>query len=394
MTGYNMTGTKMDAFIANYDSNGNQIWNLTWDVTEQDKPFDIVYDNNGYLYITGTMQNSNFKNWAFLAKYSYNGAKIWEKYFNYSKNDYGEALDINNNGEILIVGSTYSFSQTSNSKVFIAGFSPLDGTLLWFDTFGDSKSEFGYGIDIDINNNAFAISGQSQSYATDNISDALIIYYTLSGATTHIQNDEIIIINGLISGSLAGTVGALATVLSPPPSTTTQIPEQTVKDLDTKTDTKHTSSDRSEDIKIKKPGKWFKKKKFKMYLSALLIGTGLSITFLYFIYPHIISSSIFSIISVIIAPIGFFYALYDFIYVGFYQHKGNIYNAYYKNKKKFLFDVLSWLKPVLVIYAIIGNEMLFATLIGSNILSLFLVNLTISAGILSLLLFSIKYFEE
>ncbi|MHA1269394.1 MAG: hypothetical protein ACTSPY_06355 [Candidatus Helarchaeota archaeon] len=174
---------------------------------------------------------------------------------------------------------------------------------------------------------------------------------------------------GSISASALGGISVGATFFSPPTSDYSSMATSTSTGTTTGTDTTKFGGGRSGDVKLgmKKPGKWFKRKKLKMYLSSLGIGVCLSILFLFMIYPVALSSTWLVWFGAIIGPVGFFYGVYDFIYVGLYSNKGNLWSAYYKGKTKFFWDVFSWAKPILTIWCIYTTFNMLMTLTFSNL---------------------------
>ncbi|MBD3230331.1 MAG: hypothetical protein GF329_19285, partial [Candidatus Lokiarchaeota archaeon] len=150
-----------------------------------------------------------------------------------------------------------------------------------------------------------------------------------------------------------------------------------------------TTQDKNLDLGYKKPGKWYKKKRFAMYLTALGIGIGLSMLFLFLIYPVVLSSSWIVLFGGIIGPIGFFYGIYNFIFTGFYEHRGNLWKAYYKDKKKFFWDVFSWAKPILSFYCIYTTFNMFWILTFNNLNSVVGLFTLLISSFIGLLLFSV-----
>lgn len=143
------------------------------------------------------------------------------------------------------------------------------------------------------------------------------------------------------------------------------------------------------DIGTKLPGKWYKRQRFKMYASSIGIGTGLSVLFLLLFYPIAMVSSWLVWLGAIIGPIGFFYGTYDFIYEGLYRHKGNLWKAYYKGKKKFFWDIFSWAKPILTVFCIYTTINMFLILTFANWTLTAALLTTFVGGMVALLLFSV-----
>ncbi|MBD3229628.1 MAG: hypothetical protein GF329_15715 [Candidatus Lokiarchaeota archaeon] len=201
-------------------------------------------------------------------------------------------------------------------------------------------------------------------------------------------------IGSISSGSLAG-ISVGTGLLSPPPNPMEYSKLPTPKSGSgtdaggDPTKLAGSSSRKNLDIGVKKPGKWYKRKKFKMYLSSVLIGACLSVLFLFLLYPIALTSTWLVTFGSIVGPIGFFYGFYDFIYVGLYTNKGNLWNAYYKGKTSFFWDVFSWAKPVMTIWCLYATFKMILTLTFTNLIFSFLALGILFGGMIGLLLYSI-----
>jgi len=216
----------------------------------------------------------------------------------------------------------------------------------------------------------------------------LILYYSkIDKIPDEKAND--IAIGAASTGALAGVTLASGLLASTPPPSVGVSQAAPGGGDPLKLNTGTQKSDISTGIKT--PSKWFKRKTFKMSLSSLLIGTGTSVGLLYSIYPVALQSDWLVWFSAIIGPIGFFYGVYDLLYVGFYQYKGNLWNAYYKGKTKFFWDALSWTKPVLTFYCIYTTAIMFLTLTFSDLLIVLLIFGILFLGMVVLLLFAIMF---
>ncbi|MHA1231758.1 MAG: FG-GAP repeat domain-containing protein [Candidatus Helarchaeota archaeon] len=185
-----------------------------------------------------------------------------------------------------------------------------------------------------------------------------------------------------ISSIIPGFTGGESTQFSAPISSEGAAGEGDVIKYGAKSDSKI-------NLGIKKPGKWFKRKKFKMYITSLGLGLGLSIIFMFLLYPIAISSGWLVIMGAILGPTGFFYGVYDFMYIGLYQNKGNLLKAYYIGKKKFFWDVFSWAKPILTGWCFYTTFNLLLTLTLSNIFLATILLITLLGSMAGLLIFSV-----
>jgi len=142
-------------------------------------------------------------------------------------------------------------------------------------------------------------------------------------------------------------------------------------------------------VGFKKPGKYYRKTHFWMYMAALLTGVVFSISLIYIMYPIVLNSSFLVIFSTILGPIGFYFGTYAFIYIGLYKYKGNLWEAYYKGKKKFFWDVFKWIKIPSLCFSIYGTYSMFMILTFNNVTSVLLIFIIMLISMIILLTISI-----
>ncbi|MDP7042445.1 MAG: SBBP repeat-containing protein [Candidatus Thalassarchaeaceae archaeon] len=105
-----------DIFAAKLDTNGSWIWAVRAGSSSSDYGRGVAMDNNGNVYVTGhyygtcyfggnTLSHYSWDDW-FVAKLDTNGNWVWSKrlYGNYY--DYGYGIDVNDNGDIAVVGAS------------------------------------------------------------------------------------------------------------------------------------------------------------------------------------------------------------------------------------------------------------------------------------------------
>ncbi len=149
-----ITTNTFSQFNKNWEFNYNGVGDLT------DRIRDMVIDNAGNIYMTGySYERSNQKD-LYIAKYSSTGDLIWEDIYQNPSgaNDDGEAIIIDNNGDIVVAGE-------SNRDYITLKYSP-SGSQLWVKTYD------GVGLDKDAvadlvadSNNNIYITGRSEQAA-------------------------------------------------------------------------------------------------------------------------------------------------------------------------------------------------------------------------------------
>ncbi len=147
-----------DMVIIKYDSNGNQQWNFTWGGTELDQARVIVKDSLNNYYIAGeTRSYADVDGDAILVKFDSNWIEQWNVTWGGSDRDYAVSMEIDSNGDICIVGGSYSADPSpGEADVMILKYD-VSGTLIWDEDWGVSLTQRGSGIDLDSNNNIYFV---------------------------------------------------------------------------------------------------------------------------------------------------------------------------------------------------------------------------------------------
>ncbi|PKB17790.1 T9SS type B sorting domain-containing protein [Flavobacterium sp. 5] len=164
---------------------------------------DIDSDKNGNIYFSGnitqassiyassgahqttSLNSSYFIGDAIIAKFDMNGNRVWGTYYGGIESDKINGLVVDKQGDIVVVGSTFSFTNISTANSFKPIKSPISpkstgdnidafivkfnssGIRLWGTYFGDFEDDSASDVDIDINNNIYVV-GKTNS--TNNIS--------------------------------------------------------------------------------------------------------------------------------------------------------------------------------------------------------------------------------
>ena len=163
-----------DAFVAKLDSNGTLLWNTFLGGTSIDGGYGIAVDGSGDIYVTGYSYASwgkpkiSFKGNcdAFAAKLNSKGKLLWNTFMGGSDLDIGNNVTLDGNGNIYIVGDSYSTwgSPVKEFGGWCAAFAvKLDpnGVKQW-NTFL-SSTDLVYGIDLAVDNSGNVyITGESE----------------------------------------------------------------------------------------------------------------------------------------------------------------------------------------------------------------------------------------
>ena len=173
-------GIGISVFIVKYDSNGNVIWakNSLGDGSAWGSSISV--DKSGNSYVTGIFGNkiisfdsetlinndtTGLTYDVFIAKYDSNGNFVWAKNAGGNKDDYGNGIAADGDGNSYVTGffesSTIKFNLetlTNDSSgardIFIVKFN-TDGNVLWAKRGGGMSEDYGCDIAIDLNNNCY-----------------------------------------------------------------------------------------------------------------------------------------------------------------------------------------------------------------------------------------------
>ncbi|NJM62287.1 MAG: hypothetical protein HC849_22125 [Oscillatoriales cyanobacterium RU_3_3] len=211
-----------DALVAKYDSNGNPLWVKQIGTAAWDEAKSVAVDSDGSIYIAGQTKG-NFQGTnagdadAWLAKYDSSGNQIWKQQIGTTAEDKAFGVAVSNNGHVYLSGHTQNklgesfvgnvnewigdfeamrnaFYQNDNSQLggiyyggtdaWVAQFKAADGALNWKRQLGTSAYDAATGVTTDINGNAY-ITGRTRGklgeiYAGGD--DAWVAKYNVNGA--------------------------------------------------------------------------------------------------------------------------------------------------------------------------------------------------------------------
>jgi len=190
-----------DGFIAKFTAGGSLLWTTYYGGSNYDNINSIAVDKNNNIIVGGNtfspdniatpgsyQTTKNGQTWgtsAFIAKFSNNGEIIWGTYFGGEGVEAGYSIAIDNNNNILLTGSTTSYTGIATSGAFqtqytgdgnmqipdayVAKFDN-DGHRLWSTYFGGLAQDSGYGIIADKQNNVIitGVTYSTSGVATSN----------------------------------------------------------------------------------------------------------------------------------------------------------------------------------------------------------------------------------
>jgi hypothetical protein len=176
------TQTDEDAWIAKFDSQGNGVWSDQFTRSDNDIATRIVVDSSGNAFFSGTVapMGGGQKD-AWIAKYDSNGNQLWYVTEASPADDFINALTLNNSGDIIIAGMTLGVLGERNGggeDAWAARRSGSNGSLVWVRQFPVVGNDGFNAVAVD-SNNALLIAGYTDSFKNINLGsqDALLMRY-------------------------------------------------------------------------------------------------------------------------------------------------------------------------------------------------------------------------
>jgi len=176
-----------DVVIVKMNSNGIRIWATYYGGIGNDWGMGIRTDTSGNIFTIGTTNSNGIasvgayqtlingsQNASFILKLNVAGARQWATYFGGNQGEQGNAIAIDNIGNICITGLTSSTVNISTTgayqntfgggvdDAFVAKFSS-SGNMQWATYYGGSYEDAGYGITCDTNGNIYVTGTTSSS---------------------------------------------------------------------------------------------------------------------------------------------------------------------------------------------------------------------------------------
>ena len=136
-----------DAWLIKTDENGNEIWNKTYSVFENDVGWHGQQTNDGGYIITGfTGESDDIYGDVLLIKTDENGNESWIKTYGGDKGETSYFVQQTDDGGYIIIGETYSHgSDKYDSDIWLIK-TNSNGDVVWEKTFGGMKNDAGHAV--------------------------------------------------------------------------------------------------------------------------------------------------------------------------------------------------------------------------------------------------------
>jgi len=148
-TGYTFDSSTGDFLTIKYDSQGNEIWNATYDGGEDDLAFGIAINSENKVFVYGFSGNwSSLEGELVLVVYSEVGTQEWTKSFTFDVCNYPGGITIDSQDNIIVTGGSGDWQQ--NMYCWIIKMTH-DGSDCWNSTFHEGLIDIGLAVTVDFN---------------------------------------------------------------------------------------------------------------------------------------------------------------------------------------------------------------------------------------------------
>jgi hypothetical protein len=136
-----------DAFVRKYDAAGTILWTRQFGTNGDDIAYAVAADNNGNVLVAGTtfgdLEGGRTTTVdAFVRKYDANGTVLWTRQFGTATIDDATSVAVDNNGNVFVAGATRGDLEGPNAGFVDAFVRKYDanGNSLWTRQFGTGAS--------------------------------------------------------------------------------------------------------------------------------------------------------------------------------------------------------------------------------------------------------------
>ena len=180
---YDNTYNSTDIFVTKFNTTGSSLVFSTYlGGTSSDYGYGITSDQNGYVYVTGYTNSSNYPltsgvvrtvyqgNEAIITKFSPSGGLVYSTFVGGNNSDYGRGIAVDSDGNAIISGYLYSTDLPctvgavscnitgSTPDVFVVKLNSNASTYLYSSYIGGSNYDYGYyynNVESDHNNGVY-----------------------------------------------------------------------------------------------------------------------------------------------------------------------------------------------------------------------------------------------
>ncbi len=171
VTGYsgyisNFLSEEIDFLTVKYDSEGNELWNVTFDSGSYDFAWDVTVDASDDIILFGFNWTSygdleNLRLYLRVVKYNKEGIEQWNLTFHNAINNYPGGITVDSQDNIIINGG-YGYLDALEFNCWTLKMDN-NGIILWNQTFTDDLLSIGTDVTVDSNDDII-VGGMSASF--------------------------------------------------------------------------------------------------------------------------------------------------------------------------------------------------------------------------------------
>ena len=154
-----------DAWILMLNERGDVVWEKIYNTTRLEELYDVAITFDRNIFAVGCISVSGSKaEDAWIMKLDENGNVLWQKTYGGNDTDVARALAITAEGDIMVVGYTFS-SGAGSADAFLLKLDE-NGDIIWQKTYGDSNWNGAFDVDV-TPEGRIVIVGNSKSSVND-----------------------------------------------------------------------------------------------------------------------------------------------------------------------------------------------------------------------------------
>lgn len=202
-------GGENPLILLKYDFEGNLLWRKAWTLGDYAEGRALALDREGNLLVTGSVCRfgDSFDD-VVLLKYDADGTLLWQRQWGGDQHDRGSDLIQDINGNIYVAGYTSSFGAGEMDVLLLKHDS--QGNVLWARTWGGFTDDHGMALALDENGDLL-VAGSSASFG-EGMGSVALLKYDADGELLHQQawvgtaygGGSDLVLNGLGSAYIAG----------------------------------------------------------------------------------------------------------------------------------------------------------------------------------------------
>ncbi|PXF53942.1 MAG: hypothetical protein C4B56_00630 [Candidatus Methanophagaceae archaeon] len=159
-------GNGLDAWLVKTDSNGNELWDRTFGHSDQDWAYAVQQTSDGgYILAGATLSYGAGSEDAWLVKTDSEGNELWNMTFGGVEYDEARAVQLTPDGGYILAGVTLSYGAGKKDAWLVK--TDSEGNELWNMTFGGASSDAALAVQL-TPDGGYILAGVTLSYGAGN----------------------------------------------------------------------------------------------------------------------------------------------------------------------------------------------------------------------------------